>query len=51
MQYSLHQDVFTGMFYALLLGGKFSNCYGQGSTAENAVTSLKIRVNQLRGKL
>lgn len=50
MQYHLYRDVFTNLFYATLLGGEFSNCYGQGSTEQGAVNSLKIRVNQLRNK-
>lgn len=51
MNYSLYQDVFTGLYYATLLGGEFANCYGQGSTPEGAVMSLKLRVNQLRNKV
>lgn len=43
-------DVFTGLYYAYLLGGEFSNCYGQGNTSNESVISLKIRVNQLRNK-
>lgn len=43
-------DVFTGLYYAYLLGGEFDNCYGQGSTPDIAVISLKIRINQLRNK-
>lgn len=48
MQYSIYQDVFTGLFYTLLLGGEFANCYGQGNTPQEAIASLKIRINQLR---
>ena len=48
MKYSIYRDVFTGLYYATLLGGEFSNCYGQGSTEKDSVASLKIRVNQLR---
>lgn len=48
MRYSLHQDVFTGRFTALLLGGEFSNCEGQGDTEENAVSSLKLLVRVKR---
>lgn len=48
IQYSLSADVFTGLHTATLLGGEFANCHGQGTTAEGAIASLKIRVNQLR---
>jgi hypothetical protein len=51
MKYSLYHDVFTNMFYTTLLGGEFSNCHGLGSTPEGAVSSLKLRVNQLRNKI
>jgi hypothetical protein len=50
MQYHLYTDVFTRLTYATLLGGEFSNCYGQGNNEAEAVASLKIRVNQLRNK-
>jgi len=50
MQYSIYRSVFTNLYYTTLLGGEFSNCYGQGSTLDLAITSLKIRVNQLRNK-
>jgi len=50
MNYSIWYNVFTGLHYTTLLGGEFANCHGQGSTPEGAVISLKIRVNQLRGK-
>jgi len=50
MKYSIFRDVFTGSYYTTLLGGGFDNCHGQGSTADEAVVSLKIRVNQLRRK-
>lgn len=50
MNYSIFSDVFTGLYHTTLLGGEFANCHGQGSTPESAVVSLKIRVNQLRGK-
>lgn len=48
MEYSIYRDVFTQFYYATLLGGEFPNCYGQGSTLEMSVVSLKIRLNQLR---
>lgn len=50
MNYTIHKDIFTGLYYTLLLGGRFSNCHGQGPTPEDAITSLKIRVNQLINK-
>lgn len=46
----IYRDVFTGLYYATLLGGEFANCYGQGVTEGEAITSLKIRVLQLRRK-
>lgn len=46
----LYQDVFDGNYYATLLGGEFANCYGQGSSADEAVRSLKMRIYQLRRK-
>lgn len=49
IRYNIHQDLFTDLFYATLLGGEFANCYGQGNTIDSAVRSLKIRVYQLRG--
>ena len=51
MKYSIFRDVFTQLYYTTLLGGEFSNCHGQGATANSAVTSLKIRVNQLRNAI
>jgi len=51
MKYSIFHDVFTQLYYTTLLGGEFSNCHGQGDTANNAVISLKIRVNQLRNAI
>lgn len=42
MKVSVHQDVLTGRFTALLLGGEFSNCEGSGDTEENAISSLKL---------
>lgn len=50
MEYLLYKDVFTGLYYANFLGGEFSNCYGQGNTPSEAITSLKIRINQLKNK-
>jgi hypothetical protein len=51
MKFSVSRDVFTGLYSTILLGGEFPNCHGQGSTVEGAVSSLKIRVYQLRNKL
>ena len=48
MKYDIYYNIFISMYSTTLLGGEFSNCHGQGSTPELAVTSLKIRVNQLR---
>lgn len=48
--HTLYQDVFSGLFFAELLGGEFPNCYGQGSTSKDAISSLKIRIYQLRNK-
>lgn len=50
MKYHIDYNIFTGLHYATLLGGDFDNCYGQGRTPEDAVDSLKIRMNQLRRK-
>ena len=48
MNYHIYKNVFTGLYHTTLLGDKFSNYHGQGPTVEDAVTSLKIRVNQLK---
>ena len=50
MEYSIWQDVFTNLYYTTLLGGKFSNCHGQGRTPNEAIISLKIRIGQLQRK-
>ena len=50
IKYTTFQCVFTGLYYAVLLGGKYDNCYGQGRTIDEAKRSLKIRVNQLNLK-
>ena len=50
MRYSICYEALNQTYYAQLLGGEFSNCYGQGKDAEGAAISLKIRVNQLRRK-
>lgn len=38
------------IYYAQVLDSKYPHAYGQGNTPELAVTSLKIRINQLRNK-
>lgn len=43
-------DVFTGKNTAHLLSSEFSNCHGMGKTIEESITSLKIRINQLKNK-
>jgi hypothetical protein len=48
MKYHLSKDLFSGLYITTLLGGEFANCHGQGLTPNEAVISLKIRVNQLR---
>lgn len=48
IKFSVSADVFTGKHSAILLGGEFANCHGQGNTPEEAEASLKMRVNQLR---
>lgn len=50
IKHTLYQDVFSGLFFAELLGGEFPNCYGHGSTSKDAISSLKIRIYQLRNK-
>ena len=50
MKYSIWHNVFTSLYYTTLLGGEFANCHGQGRTPNEAIVSLKIRVNQLRNK-
>lgn len=45
---SIGYEIFIGLHIATLLGGEFSNTYGQGSTPEDAMLSLKLRVIQLR---
>lgn len=51
MSCDIYFNVFTGLFYAVLLGGEFSNCYGQGPTVDSCITSLAIRVKQFRRSL
>lgn len=49
-KYSIGYDVFRNVYSATLLGGEFSNVYGEGKTEESAVESLKLRLVQLRNK-
>lgn len=48
MRASVFQDVITGKYDALLLGGEFSNCHGSGDTEEAALMSLRMLVNLKR---
>jgi hypothetical protein len=50
LNYRIDYCIWIGLYISTLLGGEFSNCHGQGRTPEEAYTSLKIRVNQLRCK-
>lgn len=50
MKTRVYRSLWTGLYYAELLGGEFANCYGQGFTPGHALISLKIRVYQLRAK-
>lgn len=48
MKFRIYRNWWSSFYMAELLGGEFANCYGQGSSPESAISSLKIRVNQLR---
>lgn len=50
IKYHLDYDIFNRLYIATLLGGEFDNTYGHGKTEENAVSSLKLRIIQLRNK-
>lgn len=50
MRCVVNQDVFTGMYWATLLGGEFDNCCGRGDSEISAIRSLRIRIHQLRHK-
>ena len=50
LRYNLGYEQNIGLYVAHLIGGEFANTYGQGKTEEEAVTSLKIRLMQLRNK-
>ena len=43
-------NFFTRCYDSFLLGSEFNNIYGTGSTIENTIISLKIRINQLTTK-
>ena len=47
MFYYTYQDVFSLLWYAMLLDARLPNVYGQGSTKEESVISLRIRLHQL----
>lgn len=49
-KYHLGYDIFQNLYFAYLLGGKYPNTYGVGSTEIHAVESLKLRLIQLRNK-
>lgn len=42
------QDLITGRYDAILLGGEFDNCHGSGDTPDAAMMSLKLTVNVRR---
>ena len=44
----IHQSLWSNLYIATLRGSEFLNCYGQGESPEMAMTSLEMRVNQLR---
>jgi hypothetical protein len=48
MKYSISQDVFTGRYETILLGGEFANLHGSGDTEEAAVISLKLALRAKR---
>jgi hypothetical protein len=50
IRYHLSYNVFTGLYYALLLGGEFPNMYGHGDTPDRAVESLKFTLVYFRRK-
>lgn len=48
MKAHVYQSLWTGLYYATLLGGEFDNCYGQGETMEGAMISLRLTVRVRR---
>lgn len=48
MKAAVHQDVYTGRYTALLLGGEFPNCHGEGNSEAAALMSLRLLVNLKR---
>jgi hypothetical protein len=47
MLYHTYRDVLSLLWYAILLDARLPNVYGQGSTEEESVISLRIRLHQL----
>lgn len=47
-KYSIAQNVFTGLYDALLLGGEYANLHGYGTTPEEALISLKLTLRARR---
>jgi hypothetical protein len=51
MDLFIYKEVFNGKYYAWIKSdGNSNRCYGWGSTPDMAVTSLKLRINQLKTK-
>lgn len=50
MKTAVHQDVYTGRYTAILLGGEFPNCHGEGNSEAESLTSLRLLVNLKRRK-
>jgi hypothetical protein len=48
IKYHLSYQIFVDNYVALLLGGEFSNFYGEGKTPEDAVNHLVFRVKMQR---
>jgi hypothetical protein len=48
IKYHLSYQIFVDTYVALLLGGEFSNFYGEGKTPEDAVNCLVFRVKMQR---
>ncbi len=47
MKYHMIYDFFSQRYICHLLSNLYPNIYGYGSTIENAITCLKIRLYQL----
>lgn len=50
MKAHVQRSLWTGLYHATLLGGKYDNCHGQGKTPEQAMVSLKFGV-RVRDKI